>query len=177
MQRRGDQVKHVTGCRAAASSRATGKSFSPRAAASNSARLSAPRMTNSSSSESSNAGIVSVIRSNGASGGSGSGVSVRIASGSSARGSVLGNSEATCPSRAHAEPGEREMRHLLHLAERDDLGAGGLEQRADLAGVARRMILGHAPVVARPHGHPPPVERHRREALGGSETGSSRRGR
>src|SRR5690606_3559819 len=98
VQRRGYQVKHVTACRAAASSRATGKSFSPRAAPSNSARFSPPRITNSSSSASSSAGIVSVIRSNGASGGSGSGVRRRTGKGSSARGSALGNSEATCPS-------------------------------------------------------------------------------
>src|SRR5690606_23459572 len=98
VQRRRNQVKHVTGCRAAPSRRATGKSFSPRPAASNSARLSAPRMTNSNSSESSNAGSVSVMRSNGASGGSGSGVSRRIERASSIRGSVFGNSEATYPS-------------------------------------------------------------------------------
>ncbi len=48
--------------------------------------------------ESSSAGIVRLTRSNGASGGSGSGVRRRTGSGSSACGSVFGNSEAMCPS-------------------------------------------------------------------------------
>src|SRR5690606_8841710 len=85
MEWRGYQTKHVTDCVAAASRRATGRSLSPRAAASNRARFSAPRATNKSSSESNSAGIVSVIRLNGASGGSGSGVSCRMRRLSSAR--------------------------------------------------------------------------------------------
>ena len=67
-------------------------------AASNNTRLSAPRITKTSSSVASSAGMVSDRRANGASGGSGSGMRRRMGTGSSARGSVLGNSEAMCPS-------------------------------------------------------------------------------
>ena len=58
-----DQVKHVTGWLAARSNRATGKSISPTAAASNKARFASPRMTNSKASLLIRAEMVKVRRS------------------------------------------------------------------------------------------------------------------
>ena len=143
------QAKHVMGTRAAASSRAIGKSLSPLAALSNTARLSAPRMTSSNWSQASSAGIVSDSRSNGASGGSGSGVSLRTVSGASARGSVVGKQRGDMAVAAHAQPGQREMGGRSALLQRDDPRAGGFEQFADAADVAGGIVLGDDPVIAR----------------------------
>ncbi len=68
----------------------------------------------------------------------------------------VGEQRGDVPVGAHPQPGQRETRDLFHDAQRHHLGAGGREQGAQLAGVARLVVLGDQTVVVRPHHQPFP---------------------
>ncbi len=94
------------------------------------------------------------------SGGRGSGVRRRTFSASSARGSVLGKSEATCPSPPMPSQASAKCGGTLSGVSAVTCAPGRFQQRADAADIAGGMILRNQPVVPRPDGHARPVERH-----------------